>query len=135
MTSADLLIQDKMGDAIEARLATDSLTADVIVNPAQAGTFPYVVIGTTTENDNGTTKTHDGSEVTHLVTTYSDSLTEAKQIKSSILNALTRVTLDLSPSYSHIDTRLESSVLLRDTTPEGKVYGFSQRFRFTVHHT
>lgn len=136
MRTAKLALMDAVGDAIVAQLVTDSITAQVVTNPTQGGSFPYVVMLPATENDLGSSKDTNRSNMTMTLRAYSDTMTQALQVADSINKAIGRdVELTLASPFYHVSTTLEAHDMLPERRPEGDVYGALLVYRMQVGHT
>lgn len=135
MTSVSLDLQDVLGDAIVAQLATDAITADVTTNPAQGAAFPYVVIGEDSESSEDTNKSKLKSSVAHTFTCHSDSMTEAKQVAKSVIAAVGPGGAALTVTDGYIVAReLEANDLIPERRPEGDLYHVLVRVRYLISH-
>lgn len=136
MDSPALTLQDVLGDAIIAQLATDSLTAPVVTNPTQDMVYPYVVIGEDTESTEDTNRDQLKSSIAHTMYVHSDSMTECKQVAASVLRAAgpNGSTLDLGTDHYELRRELEANDITREVRPEGSLYHALIRVRFFISH-
>ena len=136
MRTPKLALMDAFGDAIVAQLTADAITAQVVTNATQGGTFPYVVILPATENDLFSSKGHNNSNMTITARAYSNEMTQALQVADSIIQAVGRdaAKLTLASPFYHVSTSLEANDMLPERRPEGDIYGALLVFRIQVGH-
>lgn len=137
MQSPSLQLQDVIGDAIIAQLATDAITAEVVTNPTQGGSYPFVVIGQDSESTEDTNRDQLKSSIPHTVYAHSDSMTEVKQVTNSILQAIgpNGAALDLGANHYEISRELEAKDITTERRPEGDIYHVLIRVRYLISHT
>ena len=136
MDSAVLDLQDVLGDAIKAQLVTDSLTADVVTNPTQNLSYPYVVVGEDSESSENTNKDKLKSSVAANVTVHSNTLVSAKNVAKSVIKAIGPNGLDLTlDSFYDVRRELEANDTTREFRPEGTLYHVLVRVRYTLAHS
>lgn len=136
MDSPALTLQDVIGDAIIAQLATDSLTAPVVVNPSQDMDYPFVVIGQDSESTSDTNRDQLESSIAHTVFVHSESQTTNKQVAASVLKAIGPNGGGLDLGADHYETRreLEANDITPEYRPEGALYHTLIRVRFFISH-
>ena len=136
MTSPALALQDVIGDAIIAQLTTDGLTADVVTNPTQNMNYPYVVIGSDSEQSEDTNKGQLKSSLAHDITVHGSSLVSAKEVAKSVVKAVGPSGGGLSLGADHyiVQRELEANDITPEFRPEGTLYHVLVRIRYTISH-
>lgn len=132
--------------AIGARLAAAYTAAGVTcpwsVNPNPAKSLPYGVLGMDTENDGFSTKTTDGSVMTHTLRIYSRQAAEARRLADIAIADITDRARplqlvavhpgDVTKYYQTGRARLEMNEIIPDRDERGDIYGAAIRFRFII---
>ena len=136
MDSVSLTLQDALGDVIVTQLATDSITADVVTNPGQDMSYPYVVIGEDSESSEDTNKAKLKSSIANNVYVHSNTLVQSKQVAASVIKAIgpngSEITLS---GFEIVQRELEANDPTKEYRPEGTLYHVLIRVRYLVHHS
>ena len=135
MDSVSLTLQDVLGDVIVAQLATDGITADVVTNPGQDMSYPYVVIGEDSESSEDTNKAKLKSSIANNVYVHSNTLVQSKQVAASVIKAIgpngSEITLS---GFEIVQKELEANDQTKEYRPEGSLFHVLIRVRYLIHH-
>lgn len=141
MNSASSPLLRAIGARLAAAYTAAGETCPWSVNPNPAKALPYGVLGMGTETDAFSTKTCDGSVMTHTLRIFSRQDSEARRLASIAIAALTDrdapLTIvpdegDTTPFYQAGRVRLEMNEILPDRDERGDIYGAAIRFRFFI---
>jgi len=137
MISASLALQDVLGDAIIAQLATDAITAEVTTNPTQGASMPLVVIGEDSETAEDENRDQIRSSIAHNVYVHTASLVQSKEIANSVLQAIgpNATAFSLGASFYEVRRELEANDTTKEPRPEGFIYHSLIRVRYFISHT
>ena len=142
MRPAALPLQRAIGDRLTAAYAAAGEVCPWSVNPSPTRPLPYGVLGVDTETDGFSTKTTEGSVMTHTLRIYSNSEAQAKRLAAIAIADLTDrsnpVTIEADEGtvfYQASRTVLELNEVIRERSERGDTYGAAIRFRFWIGQT
>lgn len=141
MTPASSPLLRAIGIRLVAAFAAAGETCPWSVNPSAKRSMPYGVLGSDTETAGFSTKTCDGSIMTHTLRIYSKSDALSRRLARIAIkdltdrdNPLTIEDIDDGDTvfYQANRTILEMNEIIQDRDESGDIFGAAIRFRFLI---